>query len=175
MPQSCFLLSAESSGSVGATKKLFLQIFQNNQEVGCHALRKGIKDVKVNAMANPASVLIVEDDRFLSTLIKTRLAKEGFETRQAFNGDEALAALRSAPADLIILDLIMPKMSGFEFLEAKSLDPQISQIPVIVLSNLAQDSDVEKAKQFGAKEYFVKVRISIDSIADKVKEIIVTK
>lgn len=123
-------------------------------------------------MADTKSILIVEDDRFLSTLIKTRLDKEGFEVRQAFDGSEALTLLRTKVSDCIVLDLIMPKMSGFEFLETLSQDPALGKIPVIVLSNLAQDSDVEKAKRFGAKEYFVKVRISVDSIVTKIKELL---
>lgn len=123
-------------------------------------------------MPENKSVLIVEDDRFLSTLIKTRLDKENFQVRQAFEGGEALTMLRAQAADCIVLDLIMPKMSGFEFLETLSQDPALSKIPVIVLSNLAQDSDVEKAKKFGAREYFVKVRISIDSIVAKIKELL---
>ena len=123
-------------------------------------------------MTESKSVLIIEDDRFLSTLIKTRLDKEGFQVRQAFDGSEALTVLREQVSDCIVLDLIMPKMSGFEFLETLSQDPALSKIPVIVLSNLAQDSDIEKAKRFGAKEYFVKVRISVDSIVTKIKELL---
>ncbi len=118
------------------------------------------------------NVLIIEDDRFLSSLIKARLEKDGFSTPQAFDGEEGIGALKKEKPDLIVLDLIMPKVSGFEVLEAISLDPQLNKIPVVILSNLAQDSDIEKAKSLGATEYFVKVRVSIDDLVNKVKNII---
>ncbi|MBI5220691.1 MAG: response regulator [Candidatus Liptonbacteria bacterium] len=117
-------------------------------------------------------VAVIEDDRFLSTLIKTRLEREGLEVVQCFDGEQAVAWLRNNKPDALILDLIMPKMSGFDVLEAMSMDPQMNTIPVIVLSNLAQESDVEKAKRYGAKEYFVKVRISIDAVASRVKALL---
>lgn len=117
-------------------------------------------------------VLIVEDENFLSFLIKARLEKEGLKGFQAFDGEQALDWLRSNKPDLIVLDLILPKMSGFEVLESMSIDPQLSGIPVIILSNLAQESDIEKAKQLGAKEYFVKVRISTDEIVKRVKSLL---
>ena len=69
------------------------------------------------------------------------------------------------------MDLIMPKVSGFELLESISLDPQISKIPVMILSNLGQDSDIDKVKRLGAVEYFVKVKTSIDDLVSHVKEI----
>lgn len=118
------------------------------------------------------TIMIVEDDRFLSSLIKARLEKDGFTATQAFDGDEAIKMLRQGTWDLIVLDLIMPKVSGFEVLEAISLDPQLNKTPIVILSNLAQDSDIEKAKSLGATEYFVKVRVSIDDLVNKVKTII---
>jgi len=118
-------------------------------------------------------VMIIEDDRFLSTLVKARLEREGFVVAQAFDGEEALNLLRSEPPpSLILLDLIMPKVTGFELLQAVSITPGLASIPVVILSNLAQDSDIEKAKQLGAKEYFVKVKVSIDDLVDKIKTLI---
>ena len=116
-------------------------------------------------------ILIIEDDHFLSSLMKARLEKENFSTTQAFNGEEAFSILKQSKPDLIILDLIMPKMSGFELLETISVDPQISQIPVMILSNLGQESDIQKVKRLGATEYFVKVKTSIDDLVAKVKEL----
>ncbi len=123
-------------------------------------------------MAAQKTIMVIEDDRFLSSLIKARLEKDGFVALQAFDGDEALKLLKQEKPDLIVLDLIMPKVSGFEVLEAVSLDPQLNKIPVVILSNLAQDSDIEKAKSLGAKEYFVKVRVSIDDLINKVRSIV---
>ncbi len=115
-------------------------------------------------MPDGKKLLIVEDDKFLSLVLKSRLEKEGFIVSQAFDGQEGLDMVRATPPDLIILDLIMPKMSGFEFLQAMSLDPQLSKIPVVVGSNLGQDPDIEKANSLGAMSYYVKVRTSIDDL-----------
>ena len=85
--------------------------------------------------------MIIEDDRFLSSLIKARLEKDGLEVKQAFDGEEAIQALKQSKPDLVVLDLIMPRVTGFEVLEAISLDPELHKIPIVILSNLAQDSD----------------------------------
>jgi DNA-binding response OmpR family regulator len=123
-------------------------------------------------MADSKTILIVEDENFLSSLIKSRLTKEGFGVLQAFDGEEALAILKAQKPNAIILDLILPKMSGFEVMEVISADPELAGIPVIVLSNLAQDADIEKLKKMGAKEYFVKVRISTDDIIKRIKDLV---
>jgi DNA-binding response OmpR family regulator len=117
-------------------------------------------------------ILIIEDDRFLSSILKGRLEKEGFQVEQAFDGEEGLSALRAARPNLVLLDLIMPKKSGFEVLEAMSTDPELSSIPVIIASNLGQDSDIQKAKSLGAIDYFVKVRTSIDQLAAMIRNMI---
>lgn len=116
-----------------------------------------------------ADVLIVEDDRFLSPLLKTRFEREHLKVRQAFDGEEALRALEETMPGIIILDLIMPRVSGFELLEMIARDPKLNQIPVIILSNLSQDSDIEKAKSLGAIAYFVKVHASIDELVKLAK------
>jgi len=122
-----------------------------------------------------AKVLIIEDDHFLSNILKNRLVKDGLEVVQAFDGNEGLAALRQDKPDLILLDLIMPQVSGFEVLEAISTDPELSKIPVFIASNLGQDTDIQKAKSLGAMDYYVKVRTSIDELANIVKNAITPK
>jgi DNA-binding response OmpR family regulator len=124
-------------------------------------------------MGDTKKIMIIEDDKFLSSLIKTRLEKEGFATIQAFDGEEATNLLRQERPDLIIMDLIMPKVNGFEVLQTISITPQLEKVPVVILSNLAQDSDIEKARELGAKEYFVKVKISIDDLMKKIKDLTV--
>jgi DNA-binding response OmpR family regulator len=114
-------------------------------------------------------IMIIEDDKFLSSLMKVRLEKEGFIVIQAFDGEEAIERLKTEHPNLFVLDLIMPKVTGFEVLQTISMMPEFEKVPVIILSNLAQDSDIQKAKEFGAKEYFVKVKISIDDIVKKIK------
>ncbi|MFA6354163.1 MAG: response regulator [Candidatus Paceibacterota bacterium] len=117
-------------------------------------------------------ILVIEDDRFLSSLMKARLEKEGYKVSQAFDGEEALSLLRQQKPDLIVMDLIMPKVSGFELLENVSVDPQLNHIPIMILSNLGQESDIEKVKRLGAAKYFVKVKTSIDELVAHVKEML---
>jgi DNA-binding response OmpR family regulator len=114
-------------------------------------------------------IMIVEDDRFLSFLMKARLEKEGFTVTQVFDGEEAMNALRQEAPSLVILDLIMPKVTGFEVLKMISTSPTLASVPVVIVSNLAQDSDIEKARALGAKEYFIKVKVSIDDLVGKIK------
>lgn len=120
---------------------------------------------------DPIKVLVVEDEHFLSTILTNRLKKEGFDIKQAFDGQEAVDLLKTERPDLVVLDLILPKKSGFEVLENVSKDPQLSQIPVVILSNLGQESDIEKAKDLGAAAYYIKVSTSIDNFVDIVKNI----
>jgi DNA-binding response OmpR family regulator len=124
-------------------------------------------------MPDPSKIImIIEDDRFLSSLMKARFEKDGFSIVQAFDGAEAIQLLRQETPSLIILDLIMPKVTGFEVLQSISITPQLDKVPVVILSNLAQDSDIQKARQLGAKEYFVKVKVSIDDLVGKVKTLV---
>jgi DNA-binding response OmpR family regulator len=120
----------------------------------------------------PKKVMIIEDDHFLSSLMKARLEKEGFTIVQAFDGEEAMQMLKEQLPALIILDLIMPKVTGFEVLQMISITPQLDKVPVVILSNLAQDSDIQKAQELGAKEYFVKVKVSIDDLVGRIKTLV---
>lgn len=117
-------------------------------------------------------ILIVEDDNFLSTILTNRLKKEGFVIQQAFDGEEALNLLETERPNLIVLDLILPKKSGFDVLETIFADPQLSKIPVVVFSNLGQESDIEKTKALGAVEYHIKVRTSVNDFMGIIKDIV---
>jgi len=115
-------------------------------------------------------ILLVEDDQFLSNLLKVRLQRENMEVILAQDGEEALKRLADSRPSLILLDLILPKKSGFEVLEKISTDPQLKDMPVIIISNLGQTSDIQRGKELGAIEYFVKAKISIDDLILKIKE-----
>jgi len=115
-------------------------------------------------------ILLVEDDQFLSNLLKVRLQRENMEVILAQDGEEALKRLADSRPALILLDLILPKKSGFEVLEKISTDPQLKDMPVIIISNLGQTSDIQRGKELGAVEYFVKAKISIDDLILKIKE-----
>jgi DNA-binding response OmpR family regulator len=119
---------------------------------------------------NALKILLVEDDPFLSNLLKVRLQRENIDVTLARDGEEAIKSLTADRPSLILLDLILPKKSGFEILEKISTDPQLKDMPVIIISNLGQTSDIQRGKELGAIEYFVKAKISIDDLVGKVKE-----
>lgn len=116
-------------------------------------------------------VLLVEDDAFLSSLLKNRLQKENLEVSYAADGDEALNFLQTNNPDLILLDIILPKKSGFEVMEEIRNNPQIQgkEIPIIIISNLGQPEDIVRGQDLGAIEYFIKAKTSIDELVAKIK------
>ncbi|MDD3808518.1 MAG: response regulator [Candidatus Pacebacteria bacterium] len=114
------------------------------------------------------TILLVEDEAFLSSLLALKLEQQGFNVEKAMDGEEAFELLKTIRPDLILLDLILPKRNGFEFLELLRNDPNFSKTPVIITSNLGQDTDIERGKNFGVIEYIVKNRLSIDELIDKV-------
>lgn len=116
------------------------------------------------------TVLVVEDDVFLSQLLKNRLTKEGINVLSAKDGEEAIKILKSERPDLILLDLILPKKSGFDVLQEIQSDPMLQRAPTIIISNLGQSSDVVRGKSLGAIEYFVKAQTSIDDLISKIKD-----
>ncbi|RJQ26545.1 response regulator [Candidatus Parcubacteria bacterium] len=118
------------------------------------------------------TILIVEDESLLGNLLKQRLEHEGFSVIWCKDGEEALDHLRSSRPDLILLDIILPKISGFELLETMQADPQIERAPVIITSNLGQDSDVSRGQSLGAIEYFVKAKVSIEELVDHIKTMV---
>ncbi|HWP77783.1 MAG TPA: response regulator [Methylomirabilota bacterium] len=117
-------------------------------------------------------VLLAEDDRFLRKAAETALKRQGFTVLPAVDGEEALRTARAEAPHLILLDLIMPKMQGFEVLRALKADPATAAIPVIILSNLGQDSDVKQAMEAGAAGYFVKANLSLQDLVKRVGELI---
>lgn len=121
-------------------------------------------------MENKKTILLVEDDHFLSTLLKTRLETEGYNVILVGDGDAALNQLENISPDLMLLDIILPNKSGFETLEAIMSNPKYAKVPVVVLSNLGQDSDITQGKRLGAIDYLVKAQLSLDDIVLKVKE-----
>ncbi|MBI5798915.1 MAG: response regulator [Candidatus Yonathbacteria bacterium] len=119
--------------------------------------------------ANKKKVIIVEDDEHISKVYEIKLAKEGFETSLARDGEEAVAKITMERPSLILLDLMIPKKDGFGVLEDIKKVPELAGIPVIVLSNLGQKADQDRALALGANEYLVKVDYPIQEIVGKVK------
>lgn len=119
---------------------------------------------------NKKKVVVVEDDEHISKVYEIKLAKEGIEVILARDGEEAVAKITSEKPDLILLDLMIPKKDGFGVLEDIKKIPELASIPVIVLSNLGQQSDQDRALGLGATEYLVKVDYPIQEVIDKVKK-----
>jgi len=114
-------------------------------------------------------ILVVEDTRLLRKIYSEKLTQEGYDVVSAGDGLEALEVLRSQPVDLVLLDLIMPKMSGLEVLESMKNDPRISQVPVFILSNLGQQSDIERGLELGAVDYLIKNEAKPAEVAEKIR------
>jgi DNA-binding response OmpR family regulator len=118
----------------------------------------------------PRRILLAEDDRFLRKAAETTLKQQGYTVITAADGEEALRQARSEPLDLILLDLILPKLNGFQVLNALKKDAPTAQIPVIILSNLGQDRDVQQAMEAGATAYFIKADLSLQALVQRVEE-----
>ena len=117
-------------------------------------------------------VLIIEDDKFLRELIAKKLAKDGYEVSEAVDGEEGVKKTKETKPDLILLDLILPEMDGFEVLSKIKGDPAFSSTPVIILSNLGQKEDVEKGLKMGATDYLIKAHFTPGEIVEKIRSII---
>ena len=116
------------------------------------------------------SVLIVEDDKFLQKILLTKFQKEGFDARGAMDGEEAIKELLTFKPTVILLDLILPKLTGFEVMTELRTNPKTTGIPVVILSNLSQEEDRRRALDLGALDFLVKADISINSVVQRVKE-----
>jgi DNA-binding response OmpR family regulator len=114
-------------------------------------------------------LLMVEDDSFLREMYKTKLQSESFDVQVARDGVEGLEKIKELKPDMVLLDIMMPRMDGFEVLQTVKDDPELKDIPVILLTNLGQDSDVKKGKEMGAADYIIKSDATMAEVSDKVK------
>ncbi len=115
-------------------------------------------------------VLIVEDDKFLRELINRKLQSEGFETVLAIDGEIGLDLAGKESPDIILLDLILPGINGFEVLTRIEENESIKEIPVIILSNLGQKDDIDKGMGLGAADYLVKAHFTPNEIIEKINQ-----
>lgn len=115
-------------------------------------------------------IALVEDDEILSKVIFEELKEAGFSVSQAFNGEDGLKIIKSEKPDLVLLDVIMPKMNGFQVLEELKKSMELKTIPIIMLTMLGGDDDIKKGIQMGANDYIVKSQHAVSEIVDKVKE-----
>lgn len=112
-------------------------------------------------------ILVVDDEPGIIKALEIKLKLSGFNVTAVYNGIEALEALQKETFDLIVLDLMMPKMDGFTLLS--KLKDKKSKTPIIVASNLGQQEDIARAKELGAKDYFVKSHTSLAQIVEHIK------
>ncbi len=121
-----------------------------------------------------AKILIVDDEEILRKIYSDRLTFEGFTIETAADGEEALAKIKAAAPNLILLDILMPKLNGLQVLEQLNTDATLKAIPVIVLSNVANDENIKKALALGAKDYLLKTNFSPNEIISKIKTLLET-
>ena len=117
-------------------------------------------------------ILIVEDDNFLVDMYTTKFELEGFQVVSADNGEKGIELAQSESPDIILLDILMPKMDGFSTLIELKKDDATKDIPVILLTNLGQKEDVKKGFELGAAGYLIKAHFMPSEVVDKIKKIL---
>lgn len=120
-------------------------------------------------MDTKKKILLVEDDVALASVYKSRLELEGFLTREVNNGEQALQAALEFKPDLILLDAMMPKISGFDVLDILRNTPETADIRVIMLTALSQPKDKQRAEELGVNDYLVKSQVVIGDVVERVK------
>jgi len=117
------------------------------------------------------TVFIIEDDIFLQGLEATKLKKEGFDIQTASNSKEVISVIeKKVKIDLILLDLMLPEVDGFEVLKMIRKEQYLFTTPVIIFSNLSEEKDIEKAKSLGIKDFMIKSNFNLDELTKKVRE-----
>ncbi len=124
-------------------------------------------------MSKKHKILIAEDDKPLVMALELKLSHAGFDVKVAMNGEEALSYIKKEDFDLVLLDLVMPKMDGFQVLETLAKEKKKHRI--VVTSNLSQEEDAQKAKSLGAEDYFVKSNTEISNLVEYVKKLLSQK
>jgi len=116
-------------------------------------------------------ILIIEDEKNLKFLLGQALKEEGYEVEEAIEGGEAFRKLEQGlKPKLILLDLLLPGMDGYKFLTEIKKDARYEKIPVVVISNLGQEEEINKARELGASDYLIKAHFTLDEILEKIKK-----
>jgi two-component system phosphate regulon response regulator PhoB len=123
-------------------------------------------------MTTGGRILLVEDDRFLRRAAEASLRQRGFAVTVAADGEEALAKVRAEIPDLILLDLLMPKLTGIEVLRALRAEEATKEIRVLILSNSSREQDLEAIKELGVTDYLVKANLSLQELGDRVAQLL---
>ncbi len=123
-------------------------------------------------MSNKKLILLVEDDPFLIDIYQTKLKKAGFKVEVAGSGAKALAFLKNQNPDLMILDIVLPEMGGWEVLKEIKKDAGLKKLKIVVLSNLGQKEEVEKGLELGATKYLIKAQHTPGNVIKEVEKIL---
>ena len=115
-------------------------------------------------------LIIIEDEETLLNLLEKKLNQEGYEVDIARNGEEGLERIRSNRPDLILLDIVMPKMGGFDVMEILRKDEELKKIPIIIISNSGQPVELGRAKELGVVDWLIKTDFAPQEVVDKVKK-----
>jgi len=121
---------------------------------------------------NKTKVLIIEDDSYISDMYRIKFESENFETIVASNGIEGIKLLEKMVPDIILLDIVMPKIDGFSVLKEIKKNPKLDKIPVILLTNLSQKENVERGFELGASSYIIKAHFTPSEVVEKIKEVL---
>ncbi|MEK7460096.1 MAG: response regulator [Patescibacteria group bacterium] len=146
-----------------------LDSFDTEAQVSVEEIKKAAEP---HFVGEKTFILVVEDDKFLRELLVRKLDGEGFDVKNAINAEAAYEILKERTPKIILLDLILPGIDGFEILAHIKADSKTKDVPVLVLSNLGQKEDLEKAKTLGAKDFMVKANFTLDEILVKVRSIV---
>ncbi len=117
-------------------------------------------------------VLVVEDDRFLRELITQKLSREGYEVSEAVDGEDGVKKAEEKKPEIILMDLILPGIDGFEAITKIKANPELEDIPIIILSNLGQRDDVERGLKLGAVDFLVKAHFTPGEIIEKIEKVL---
>ena len=120
-------------------------------------------------MDNLKKILLVEDDTSLAAVYRARLELEGFDVKEVNNGEEALSATLEYKPDLILLDVMMPKISGFDVLDILRNTPETTNVRIIMLTDLSLPKDKERAESLGVDDYLVKSQVVIGDVVSRIK------
>jgi CheY-like chemotaxis protein len=113
-------------------------------------------------------ILLIEDEEIMVNLLKRKLTGEGYEFLAAYDGEEGLRKMREVKPDIVLLDMVMPKMAGLEVMEEMAKDKELKEIPVIVISNSGQPVELDRVKELGAKDWLIKTEFDPQEVLDKV-------
>lgn len=126
--------------------------------------------VSAQPPAHPKRILFVEDDDALAGVYLVRLQAEGFDVKRVANGEDALATAISYHPDLVLLDVMMPKVSGFDVLDILRNTPETANLKIVMLTALSQESDRKRAESLGVDDYLVKSQVVITDVIDRIKQ-----